>query len=113
MVTGEPRHVPATIGNRREMDHRNTSFLLGANAGFLADLYQRYLADPGSVDPSWAKVFAELSDEAAAVRRDFRGASWGPGQAARPRGDGNGALAQVAVQVNGEAGVDAVRAAAR
>jgi 2-oxoglutarate dehydrogenase E1 component len=95
------------------MDLEHTSFLLGANAGFLADLYQRYLADPASVDPSWAKVFAELSDEAAAVRRDFRGASWGPDQGAHPRSDGNGALAQVAVQVNGEAGVDAMRAAAR
>ena len=27
------------------------------NAGYVADLYERYRADPGSVDPEWRSVF--------------------------------------------------------
>ena len=33
------------------------SFLTGANAAFVAELYDRYLANPSSVDPSWASFF--------------------------------------------------------
>ena len=36
----------------------------GANAAFIADLYARWVADPGSVDPSFAELFAALNDEA-------------------------------------------------
>ena len=51
------------------MDLEQSSFLLGANAGFLADLYQRYLENPSSVDPSWAQFFAELQDDPGYRRR--------------------------------------------
>ena len=37
-----------------------TSFLFGANAPFVEALYAQYLADPNSVDPSWARYFAGL-----------------------------------------------------
>jgi len=52
--------------------------LLGANATFVAELYLRYLEDPGSVDASWAAYFASLGDEASALLRDLKGASWAP-----------------------------------
>ncbi len=39
------------------------SFLSGANAGFIADLYARYLDDPASVDPGWRSFFSEIGDE--------------------------------------------------
>jgi 2-oxoglutarate dehydrogenase E1 component len=86
------------------MDLERTSFLLGANAAFLADLYQRWLEDPGSVDPSWADFFAELKDEPGAVGRDFAGASWARRETAEipaRRTNGNGALAHVAAEANG------------
>ena len=34
------------------------SLLTGANAALLDDLYQRWLADPHSVEPEWAELFA-------------------------------------------------------
>ena len=53
-----------------------TSFLYGANSGFIEELYARYLANPNSVDPSWQQVFAALGDDAVIVDREKRGPSW-------------------------------------
>jgi 2-oxoglutarate dehydrogenase E1 component len=50
----------------------------GANAAFLADLYARWAANPSSVDPSFADLFAAMNDEARAVLEDASGASWAP-----------------------------------
>jgi len=50
----------------------------GANAAFLADLYARWVSDPGSVDESFAELFGALNDEARAVLTDASGASWAP-----------------------------------
>ncbi|MGG5820758.1 2-oxoglutarate dehydrogenase E1 component [Falsiroseomonas sp. HW251] len=54
------------------------SVMSGANAAFLADLYARWAENPGSVDPSFAELFAALNDEARAVLEDATGASWAP-----------------------------------
>jgi len=50
----------------------------GANAAFIADLYARWVADPGSVDSSFAELFESLNDEARGVLTDASGASWAP-----------------------------------
>ena len=50
----------------------------GSNAAFIADLYARWVADPGSVDPSFGELFAALNDEARSVLTDASGASWAP-----------------------------------
>ena len=50
----------------------------GANAAFIADLYARWVNDPGSVDPSFAELFGALNDEARGVLEDASGASWAP-----------------------------------
>ncbi len=50
----------------------------GANAAFLSDLYARWVESPGSVDPSFAELFAALNDEARSVLLDAEGASWAP-----------------------------------
>jgi 2-oxoglutarate dehydrogenase E1 component len=55
-----------------------SSFLSGTNAGFIAELYARFLKDPASVDPSWNGFFKELDDDSRAVLDDLRGASWAP-----------------------------------
>ena len=42
----------------------------GANAAFIADLYARWAERPGSVDASFAELFAALNDEARSVLTD-------------------------------------------
>ncbi|QFR33529.1 2-oxoglutarate dehydrogenase E1 component [Ancylobacter sp. TS-1] len=54
----------------------NTSFLYGANAAWIEDLYARYEADPASVDAEWQAFFAGLRDAPADVEKSARGASW-------------------------------------
>ena len=56
----------------------DTSFLSGGNAAFIAELYARYLEDPGSVDPSWVPYFRELADDAGALSGDFVATPWAP-----------------------------------
>jgi 2-oxoglutarate dehydrogenase E1 component len=45
----------------------STSTLFGANAPFIEELYEKYLADPGSVDAEWRSYFDELRGDAADV----------------------------------------------
>jgi len=47
-------------------DRLATTVLYGGNADFIEDLYQRYLKDPGSVDPAWARYFEGLKAGSAA-----------------------------------------------
>jgi 2-oxoglutarate dehydrogenase E1 component len=59
--------------------------LNGGNAAFIASLYAKWVEAPGSVDASFAGLFASLNDEARSVLTDASGASWAP------RTDGFGA----------------------
>jgi 2-oxoglutarate dehydrogenase E1 component len=56
----------------------NTSFLEGANATYLAELYARYQEQPHSLDPAWREFFASLDDDPADVLAAARGPSWAP-----------------------------------
>jgi 2-oxoglutarate dehydrogenase E1 component len=63
------------------------TFLTGANAPYLMELYRRFVESPSSVDPGWASFFAQLGDDAGVVLGEAKGASWsGP----RPAMIGNG-----------------------
>ncbi|MZR29442.1 2-oxoglutarate dehydrogenase E1 component [Sneathiella litorea] len=62
----------------------NSSFLFGSNAGFIEQLYARYLDDPSSVDTSWQKYFASLGDDADSVIAETRGAPWTPSNGIEP-----------------------------
>ena len=53
-----------------------SSFLQGHNAEYVEQLYARYVADPNSVDPSWAAYFAALGDDPGAVTAEAEGAPW-------------------------------------
>ena len=53
-----------------------TSFLYGANAAYIEDLYARYEADPSSVDAQWQSFFQSLKDDPASVTKSAKGASW-------------------------------------
>ena len=43
---------------------QDSSSLYGSNASFIENLYERYLEDPESVDPSWQKQFSEIHNGA-------------------------------------------------
>src|SRR5271165_78929 len=53
-----------------------TSFLYGANASYIDDLYARYETDPKSVDAEWQSFFQSLKDDARDVAENARGPSW-------------------------------------
>jgi 2-oxoglutarate dehydrogenase E1 component len=55
-----------------------TSFLQGANATYLAELYARYQKSASSVDPKWREFFASLEDDPHDVIAEARGPSWAP-----------------------------------
>ncbi len=50
-----------------------TSFLYGANAPYIEDLYARYEADPKSVDAEWQTFFQSLKDDPREVSENARG----------------------------------------
>ena len=52
-----------------------TSFLYGANAAFIEDLYARYLENPESVGADWRQLFAEVGG-AARGKPNGKGPSW-------------------------------------
>src|SRR5437870_1668073 len=108
------------------MQAEQTSFLFGANATFIEELYARFLEDPNKVDADWRTFFDALAEERGDVMAEVRGASWAP-NAARvidvpdtemPRAaanrnlkGGNSAAPALAGHFEG-AGEEAIRAAA-
>ncbi|TAJ94782.1 MAG: 2-oxoglutarate dehydrogenase E1 component [Reyranella sp.] len=60
------------------MRAEQTSFLFGANAPFIEELYARFLADPNSVDAEWQTFFGALAEQKGDVLAEVRGASWAP-----------------------------------
>ncbi|MBV8738379.1 MAG: 2-oxoglutarate dehydrogenase E1 component [Alphaproteobacteria bacterium] len=68
-------------------DIDGASFLTGANAEFIADLYARFSADPASVDESWRRFFAEIGEDEEAALAELRAPSWEK-RAAHPTGNG-------------------------
>ncbi|MBE1237728.1 2-oxoglutarate dehydrogenase E1 component [Phaeovibrio sulfidiphilus] len=62
-----------------------SSFLSGANAVYIAEIYGRYLENPDAVDPSWKAFFRELTSGAVETTRDLEADLKGPGW--KPRGN--------------------------
>ena len=54
-----------------------SSFLQGANATYIDDLYARFEKDPASVDPEWQEFFKSLNDPPAEIAKNAEGPSWG------------------------------------
>jgi 2-oxoglutarate dehydrogenase E1 component len=92
------------------MQSIDASILSGPNAAFIAELYARYVEDPGSVDAGWQRFFAELQDDGRMVLQDLRGASWAP---RRPVVIVNGGAAPALEAPTAEVGTEALRAAAK
>src|SRR6266851_2247610 len=105
------------------MRAEQTSFLFGANAPFIEELYERYLGDPNAVDAEWRTFFEALGEHKSDVLAEMRGASWAPNGAhvigavdpetlpapANRNVKGNGAAAPAAIAGRTE---DDIRAAA-
>src|SRR3954451_6516816 len=53
-----------------------SSFLQGANAAYIDELYASFEKDPASVDPDWQEFFKSLKDQPADVRKNAQGPSW-------------------------------------
>ncbi len=58
-----------------------STFLFTGNQIYIAQLYERYLDDPGAVDSRWQEFFEELEDESGILADERRGASWSPSDA--------------------------------
>lgn len=53
-----------------------SSFLQGANATYIDDLYSRYESDPSSVDADWQAFFRSLKDAPGDIQKNAEGPSW-------------------------------------
>jgi len=62
---------------------KKTSFLSPANSAFVAEIYEKYLKNPASVDQTWRDYFAGVGDNLSTIAEDFHGASWSNGS--RPK----------------------------
>src|SRR5258706_2916346 len=60
------------------MQAEQTSFLFGANAPFIEELYTRFLDEPSRVDADWRTFFEALAEQKGDVLAEVRGASWAP-----------------------------------
>jgi 2-oxoglutarate dehydrogenase E1 component len=103
------------------MRAEQTSFLFGANAPFIEELYERYLGDPNAVDAEWRTFFEALGEQKGDVLAEVRGASWAPNGAhvigavdpdslpspANRNVKGNGAAAPAAIAGKTEADIRA------
>ena len=54
------------------------TFLSGANALYVAELYARYVEDPETVDSSWVNYFVTLGGAEREILDELRGATWAP-----------------------------------
>jgi 2-oxoglutarate dehydrogenase E1 component len=76
------------------------TFLNGANATFIAELYARWLEDPAAVDESWRSFFGDLAEEAPALLKELEGPGWGRERGhVIANGHGNGEAAVAAAPV--------------
>ena len=53
-----------------------TSFLNGTNAQFVEQMYDAWLANPGSVDQSWQAYFSQLGEQSLSPTQLGRGPAW-------------------------------------
>lgn len=52
------------------------AFLYSGNQVYVAEMYERYLDDPHSVDSRWQEFFAQMEGDDGSVTKELRGATW-------------------------------------
>lgn len=55
-----------------------TTPFFGTNSAYIEELYERYLNNSSSVEPSWKSFFDEMGDSLSVILKDKQGASWSP-----------------------------------
>jgi 2-oxoglutarate dehydrogenase E1 component len=90
-------------------DVASPMFLTAANAGFIAELYARFLENPDAVDESWRSVFSDIGDDLPGILTEMRPPAW-----AKPKHLAIADGAAPALRVDGEAlrqaATDSIRA---
>ncbi len=56
---------------------RTNTYEYGANAAYIAEMYEKYLQDPSSVAADWQQYFKTFNDNSSQLVSDFRGGKWG------------------------------------
>jgi len=56
---------------------KTTTFEYGANAVYIAEMYEKFLQDANSVDANWKAYFNNFKDSATGLTKDFNGGAWG------------------------------------
>ncbi len=56
---------------------RLNTYEYGGNAVYIAEMYEKYLKDPTTVDASWRDYFKNFNDQPRQVNQDFKGGAWG------------------------------------
>ena len=74
------------------MSESTDTFLSGANALYVAEMYARYTENPSQVDHSWAEYFSTMDDEEREILVDLKGATWSPSDSGVIGQFGNGTL---------------------
>jgi 2-oxoglutarate dehydrogenase E1 component len=59
------------------MPQDQLSFLTGANATYVSELYARFVKNSADVDGEWAQFFRSLDDDAREILAELKGAPWG------------------------------------
>lgn len=54
------------------------SFLYNGNSRFIEEMYQKYSADPSSVDSDWQQFFIQYKADKQASEKMLKGATWAP-----------------------------------
>src|SRR6516165_1775070 len=88
-------------------DLDGTTFLTGANAGFIAELYARFLTDPNSVDDSWRRFFSDTGDDLSAVLTERRGPAWSKATLVTAA-DGAAPVAEFGAEALRQAAIDSI-----
>ncbi|MBU2958528.1 2-oxoglutarate dehydrogenase E1 component [Paracoccus sp. 1_MG-2023] len=60
----------------KNSDFHDSSFLQGANAAYVEQLYGQWAKDPAAVDQAWDAFFRDLGDAQSDATREAEGASW-------------------------------------
>lgn len=67
----------ADDAGRLNQDFAETSFLYGANAAYIEDLYSQWAKDPGAVTPAWRAFFDQVRDNAGDILASSGAGAWG------------------------------------
>ena len=88
-------------------DLDGATFLTGSNAGFITELYARFLENPNAVDESWGPWFADLGDDLSSIKTELQRPVWsGP----RPRVVADGAASAASAVIDSISALNLIRA---